>query len=172
MDELRSLIEKYNELMFHGYIYEDFFDVILGEPFIGQIKDMLSQSWSSLKYFVMEFQKIFVAEDRFLLIDTATQFFWRGAYIYDVVIVIVGAFGTIWFTLMWHWYDQRTYRLRDPLVIPFGPDFLYSDAQKTKWHKLGTQFAFWTYSALYYYEDNLENHGWLVPYVTINPLNS
>ena len=67
--------------------------------------------------------------------------------------------------MMWQWYDYRTYRLREPFILPFGPDFLYSEAQKTKWHKRGTIFTFWVGYAYMYYGDNLDEHGWISKYL-------
>lgn len=96
---------------------------------------------------------------------TLTQFIRQDAFFWHVTFSLTGIFCTVWLAIMWQWYDYRTYRLRDPFVLPFGPDFLYSDAQKTKWHKRGTIFTFWVGYAYMYYGDNLDEHGWISKYM-------
>lgn len=96
---------------------------------------------------------------------TITQFVRQNALIWHIFFSLIGIFCTVWLAIMWQWYDYRTYRLRDPFVLPFGPDFLYSDAMKTKWHKRATIFTFWVGYAYMYYGDNLDEHGWISKYL-------
>lgn len=163
--EVKRLTLKYLETSFTGYIYDDFWPRLLDEPLKIQIYEAAYSLNDALIYLEWQITPILRREVHFEFISFITQFVGKNALIYDVIIITSATFSSAWFALMWHWYDNRTYRLRDPFVLPFSPDFLYTEGQKTKWHKRATQAAFWSYSILYYYEDNLENHGWIVPYV-------
>lgn len=145
----------------------DFWAQINSTPRYYRKRTPISSYYELTDYFWWQyyFYKSRRDDDKLDWAEISYQFVKEGASIWDIIFVLMAVFFAVWLALGWHWYDQRVYQYRDPLVLPWGPDFLYSDAQKTKWHKRGTIFTFWVGNAYVYYGDDLEEHGEIWAYL-------